>query len=153
MEIQEPVRVRRRWVQHHPFPPGSVFPLLCPVREAEWVEGWDPKLVISESGVAEPGCVFVTPADSGDAIWVTTLHDPEALRVEFVKVTPGETVGEIRIALEEDGAGGTRSAIEYAYTALGPGGEAFVRAFDEAAWAAFMRKWETALGRHLASTR
>src|SRR6266540_2991762 len=37
-----------------------VFPLLCPVREYEWFNGWKCTMVYSESGVAENNNVFYT---------------------------------------------------------------------------------------------
>jgi hypothetical protein len=33
-------------------PPDRVFPLLCPVRERDWLEGWEADMVYSASGVA-----------------------------------------------------------------------------------------------------
>ena len=41
--------------------PEKIFPLLCPVREMDWIPEWAPKLVISDSGVMEPGCIFIEP--------------------------------------------------------------------------------------------
>ena len=38
--------------------PEKVFPLLCPVREYEWVEPWRCDLVYTDSGVAELDCIF-----------------------------------------------------------------------------------------------
>ena len=54
------------------------FPLLCPVREAEWIDGWNPVLILTQSGFAEQDCVFVTDAKFHDAIWYITRHDPRA---------------------------------------------------------------------------
>ena len=52
MQITAPYRVRRTYRQHLVAPPDAVFPLLCPVRETEWVQGWDPTLVVTASGAA-----------------------------------------------------------------------------------------------------
>jgi hypothetical protein len=49
MKIVPPNRVERRYVQHLVAPPAQVMPLLCPVREADWIPGWDPLLVVSAS--------------------------------------------------------------------------------------------------------
>lgn len=38
----------------------KVFPLLCPVNEYEWFNGWKCTMVYSESGVAENNCIFYT---------------------------------------------------------------------------------------------
>ena len=76
MEIFQPVRVKRTYVQTLNAPPDSVFPLLCPVRETEWVNGWVPRLVITSSGYIEPDCVFVIPDKPQESIWVVTQWKP-----------------------------------------------------------------------------
>jgi hypothetical protein len=55
MKVMQPCRVTRTYLQKIQAPPEEVFPLLCPVRETEWVRGWDPIVVYSHSGLAEPG--------------------------------------------------------------------------------------------------
>ena len=91
MKIVPPNRAVRSYTQHLVGPPEAVFPLLCPVREADWIEGWDPLLVVSHSGVAEPDCVFTTAAAPADAIWYITRHEPEDGFVEMLKITPSVT--------------------------------------------------------------
>jgi hypothetical protein len=45
-----------------PTPPlPSGFPLLCPVREGDWASGLAYRLIHSDSGIAQKGCVFATP--------------------------------------------------------------------------------------------
>ncbi len=61
MRVEKPNRVSWCYTQHLDAPPELVFPLLCPVRETEWVIDWKPKVVFSESGLAEADCVFITP--------------------------------------------------------------------------------------------
>ena len=53
--------------------PGEVFPLLCPVREYEWIDVWQCEMIHSASGVAEAGAVFRTafPQDGPPDVWVT----------------------------------------------------------------------------------
>ncbi len=48
-------RVEHRCVQRNPAPPEQVFPLLCPVREADWVPDWRYRMIYSRTGVAEEG--------------------------------------------------------------------------------------------------
>ncbi len=55
MKISRPNRITRSYTQSLVAPPEKVMPLLCPVMEAEWIDGWDPVLVLSDSGVVEPG--------------------------------------------------------------------------------------------------
>ncbi len=63
--IRTPRRVRHGYRQAINATPDTVFPLLCPVREMDWLAGWRPHWVLSASGVAERHCVFQTPGDDG----------------------------------------------------------------------------------------
>ncbi len=77
-------------------PPSRVFPLLCPVREEEWIDGWTKdmyRLVHSDSGFNEQYCVFqehtLKPfllGEQGPTTWVTTSYEPKQFRLEFVLV-------------------------------------------------------------------
>lgn len=151
MEIRTPARVLRTWTQRYDAPPERVFPLLCPVREVEWVDGWSPLLVISECGIAERDCVFLTSGDPADSIWTVLRHEPEIGIVEFLKVTPGETVCRIEIRVRPDGEGCCACDVAYQHTALAPRGERTVADFTEEAWQTFMRGWQNSLAAHLAT--
>jgi hypothetical protein len=149
MEIRKPNRVTRSYVQRLAAPPARVFPLLCPVREADWIDGWDPLVVITESGVAEPGCVFITRAPPADAIWIVTRHEPAAA-VEMFKISPGVTACRLTIELEATAAG-CNAHVTYEHTSLGSDGDSFVRGFTEAHYEQFMRDWEARLNHYLAT--
>lgn len=58
--ITERTRVHFRQPQHVSAEPEAIFPLLCPVREFDWIPTWDCDLVYTGSGIAEEGCVFRT---------------------------------------------------------------------------------------------
>jgi hypothetical protein len=130
-----------------------VFPLLCPVREKDWVVGWDPATVYSDSGFAEKDCVFVTGEGGEESVWVVTVHDRERYVIEMVKISPGTTVGRIDISLERAGEYGTNARVRYMYTALGPEGERFVQAYSEEYYREFMSYWEKALNEYLLTAR
>ncbi|MFQ5572441.1 MAG: hypothetical protein ACE5G0_22430 [Rhodothermales bacterium] len=149
MNVMRPIRAKRTYTQQLNAPPGQVFPLLCPVREVEWVTDWNPLAVYSHSGVAETDCVFITRDSAAEAVWVITRHDPVNHVVEFVKITPGFTAVRISIVLEERLSGGTEAVISYMYTALSEEGEDIVNQFTEAAYETFMKTWETALNAYL----
>jgi hypothetical protein len=143
-------RATRSYLQSLEATPERVFPLLCPVREREWAVGWSCEVVYSRSGVAELGCVFTTRRDNEpERIWVITAHDPALGVVEFCTVTPGLHACRIHIALEPAGAGKTRARVVYEYTALSEAGNAFVDAFTEDEYRAFMRAWEDELNHFL----
>jgi len=71
-------------------PVGEVFPLLGPVRENDWIPGWESftTLIWSESGFAELGAVFQTaPGGSDPQTWVISEYIPNE-RVAFVRFSP-----------------------------------------------------------------
>ena len=115
--------------------PDQVFELLCPVREYDWVTGWATNAVISKSGVVEPDCMFVTPGDPADGIWVTTDHDANAHQLRMYKIVPGLAVTRLDIALCVGPSGtGTDATIAYEHTALSHDGRAFVDDHDAATY-------------------
>ena len=150
MNVIEPVRASRSYTQHLVGTVEEVFPLLCPVREADWIDGWNPSLVVSSSGVAEPDCVFVTSATPADAIWYVTRHEPQAGFVEMLKITPGLTACRLSIQLRAI-EGGSEADVTYCHTSLGPEGDAFVASFTEDYYRKFMQDWESRLNRYLGS--
>jgi hypothetical protein len=152
MEIRKPNRVVRVYSQRLAGSPAQVFPLLCPVREVDWIEGWDPIAVISESGSAEAGCVFVTSATPADAVWVITQHDPDAGVIEMLKLSPGVTVCRLRIELAATAAG-CDARISYEHTSLGAAGDAFVAGFTAEFYEQFIRDWEARLNHYLSTGR
>jgi hypothetical protein len=148
MKIILPNRVVRTYVQHLVAPPGAVMPLLCPVREADWIPGWDPLLVVSASGVVEPDCVFVTTADPVDAVWFVTRHEPGSGFVEMLKITPTVTACRLTIRLRATTTG-CDAEVTYAHTSLGPLGDDFVAAFTDDFYRGFMQDWESKLNHYL----
>jgi hypothetical protein len=107
-------------------PPADVFPLLCPVRERDWIPGWEADVLHSRSGLAELGCVFVTrPADGRRATFVVTRHEPP--RAIAFAIFHGDVVETLLIELApvEDG---TELVWSRAYTGLDPAGNDWVAA-------------------------
>lgn len=148
MQVSPPKRVTRTYTQRLSATPDRVFPLLCPVREADWIEGWDPTEVWSHSGVAEQDCVFITTSDDGDAIWYITRHEPAAGEVEMLKITPGVTACRLTIELTASDVG-TDAQVTYTHTSLGPAGDAFIARFTEEHYLQFMHDWEARLNHYL----
>lgn len=150
MKIARPNRVTRSYAQKLVAEPARVLPLLCPVREADWIPGWDPICVLSESGVAEQDCVFVTAGAPSDAIWFVTRHDAAAGVVEMVKITPGVTACKLTIVLRPAPAG-CEATVTYSHTSLGPAGDELVAGFTEEHYERFMRDWESRLNHYLST--
>jgi hypothetical protein len=149
MQVEQPCRVSRSFTQHLCAPSDTVFPLLCPVRETEWVNDWRPKMVITESGVAEPGCIFVTPGIPEDALWLMTVHDPVNHHLEIIKIIPGMVIGTITVAFSDDGDEACTADITYSYTALSEHGKRAIGEFTEEHFRGFMKTWEKELNHFL----
>lgn len=143
-------RVSHEHVQMNDALPEQVFPLLCPVREAEWVPGWQCRMIYSRSGFAEQGCVFATPNDDGsETIWMVIEYDPAALRIGYVWAHPGRLVAELRISLRAVPPDRAATLIRYTYTGLSAGGNAVVARYDAEWFKQKMRGWETAINHYL----
>jgi hypothetical protein len=143
-------RVTHEYTQTNAGPPEKVFPLLCPVREADWVPGWEHRLIYSQSGVAEYGCVFITPNEDGtDTTWLVTEYDPASFRIAFAWVNPGMVVAQIRIRLSRSLQDQTSAAISYAYTGLSPEGNREVGRYDQKWFQHKMQSWEAAINHYL----
>ncbi len=149
MRVEKPNRVSWSYTQHLEAPPERVFPLLCPVREMEWVNDWKPKTVITESGLAEAGCVFITPGIPEDALWLMTEHDVENHHLEIIKFIPGVVVGRITISLAPAGEAESSAEITYAYTALSDHGNRALEEFTREHFEGFMKSWEMELNHYL----
>src|SRR3989442_14867158 len=138
MYITRPNRVAHTYRQRLHAAPAKVFPLLCPVRETEWANGWLPEGVISSSGFAERDGIFITPDKPGPAIWYITRHEPETWLVEMLKILPGVTACRLEIQLGEDG-NGCFADITYSHTSLGTAGDEFVAKFTADHYQEFMQ--------------
>lgn len=148
MKIVKPNRATRTYTQRLIGEPAVVFPLLCPVRETDWIEGWDPALVISSSGVAEPDCVFTTAAQPDGAVWYITRHESASGFVEMVKITPQVTACRLTIQLRP-APEGCEADVTYSHTSLGPLGDELIASFTEESYRTFMRDWEARINHYL----
>ena len=87
-------------------PPERVFPLLCPVREYDWIPAWKCEIIYSKSGYAELGCVFTTDFKdhSGPETWVVCAYEMNRL-IGFVKTgTHSTTRYNVRLEPNQTGS-------------------------------------------------
>jgi hypothetical protein len=118
-----------RYAHTVPFPAGKVFPLLCPVREYDWIDGWQCEVVYTESGTAENNCIFVTEfPDSGRQVWNVSRYEPD-MRIEFVMIG-ADLASRLNIQLTESG-GETTLRWERIFTGLTPEGNRLAALHDE----------------------
>jgi hypothetical protein len=143
-------RVTHEYTQTNDAPPDRVFPLLCPVREADWVPGWQYKMIYSKSGVAEAGCVFTTANDDGtETTWLVTEYNPATFRIAFAWVNPGQVAAQIGISLNKNAQGTTTALIRYTYTGLSLAGNQEVERYDQNWFESKMQSWEAAINHYL----
>ncbi len=128
----------------------DVFPLLCPVREKDWLDGWKYRMIYSKSGYIEQDCVFATPYDySKESIWQVTQYNPSEYFITFIRFTPAETIVKINIQLEKSDTYNTKTHIRYQYTGLNIRQNSYIRESLENDFLESMRWWEKAINYYL----
>ncbi|WP_136809195.1 hypothetical protein [Desulfosediminicola flagellatus] len=128
--------------------PQEIFPLLCPVREYDWIPGWQCTLLYSKSGFAELGCVFKTDYDErfGDEIWVVSEYVPDT-KITFVRTGNLRTTRyEITLKTEE-----TLTTLNWMQeiTALNNEGDKAVLGYDENEYKTMMESLYQMLNHYL----
>jgi hypothetical protein len=147
----------RSYVQHITASPEAVFPLLCPVREGEWLEGWADRCEVlwSASGLAERGCVFRTVEPGGpETIWTVTEHDPDRGVVTFTRVTAGLAVSTLHVEVTPDGPGASAVALRYTVVPTSAAGVAYAEErYDRADLLDSIVWWERSMNHYLLTGR
>ena len=110
----------------------AVFPLLCPVRERDWVPGWEADIVYSESGVAEAGCVFRVHKHGQPTTWIVTRYEPDTYRIQFAIFHGDSHLEQLDVHLTPARTDRCRVHWGRTFTTLNPQGEAAMKAYDEA---------------------
>jgi len=152
MTTVEPQRVTRSYTMTLHAGVERVFPLLCPVREHEYLDDWNATILYSESGVAEEGCVFQTPNAGGPpTTWYIAGHDASAGKIVFVMFTPQSRVSRLEVRVRPDSAGATQATFTYTHTAITPAGRDFIAAFTKDAFLAKMGAFQRRLNDYLES--
>jgi hypothetical protein len=111
--------------------PHVVFPLLCPVREYDWIQPWRCEMLYTDSGMAELDCVFTTqfPDDGPVDTWVVSKYEPPAC-IEFVRINPLRSI-RYCIVLTPEPDGTTRAVWSQVTTGLNPEGNALVEGLTD----------------------
>jgi hypothetical protein len=145
----------KRVVFEHSFglnaPPADIFPLLCPVREYDWIEHWECAMVYSDSGVAEDNCIFLTHMWSDNEVWVVSRYEPENFAIEFVVTRFPNMVMKLDIRIEDGGAGRSKLHWRRTFTGLSEDGNAFIAEFSEEKQLEQLKVIEASLAHYLSS--
>ena len=145
-------RVSRRYRQTIHATPDQIFPLICPVLEAEWLEGWEYKMIYSSTNLAEEGAVFSTSNEGEeDTIWIITTHDATNHTVEFARVTPASRASILTVHIADRDERSSYVDITYTYTAIAEAGNQFIDAYTEEVFQKTMQWWEESMNHFLAT--
>ena len=125
---------------------------MCPVREADYLEGWKHNMIHSKSGLVELGCVFSTPNDQlEDTIWTVSQYDPKSFIIEFIRVTSGVELVTISIFMRPLDSTRAEALIRYVHTPLTEARETYLQTQHEGNFNADLNYWEAALNHYLAT--
>jgi hypothetical protein len=131
----------------------ELFPLLCPVREYEWIPDWRCRMIYSKTGVAEKDAVFTTvERPFGKLLWTCAVYEPPR-RIEYL-MTLG-SMASIRLELELTEEGG-RTALDWTmrFTASTPLFAALLRRkMSERAFAEMVRARDGQFAEYFAARR
>jgi hypothetical protein len=133
-------------VQNLVAPPEKVFPLLCPVRESEWLDGWECEAIHTRSGLAEQDCIFATtdPVSGERDIWLISRHRPP-LEIEFIRFDRRRII-RYTISLEQSADGNTIAHWRQVVTATDGGA---LEQISQEAFSAMVKVDEEALNHFL----
>ncbi len=139
-------RIKRTYRQTINGTSDKVFQLLCPVREAEWLDGWWYNMIYSESGLVEEGAVFSTRYDGeADTVWIVTKHDSKTYEVEFTRFTHNSRTCVLKIAVKSKDENRSYVDVSYRYTGITPAGNDFIDNFTEEAFLEAVIFWEKSM--------
>lgn len=129
--------------------PDDIFPLLCPVREYDWIQPWQCEMVYSDSGKAELDCIFKTnfPEDGPEDTWVVSRYEPPKY-IEFVRIN---SIRSIRYSIEiiqQDGES-SHAVWKQVITGLNTEGDNFVNNYRDEAYYEEMRILQNMLNHFL----
>ena len=132
MSSFEAKRIVKEYTQAVSASASEVFPLLCPVREYDWIDGWKSEIIYSESGVAENNCIFRSHlSERGEELWVVSRYDPDNFAIEFTTFNRIGLVMKLDISVEDHGTEGTVVRFRHTFTGLNEQGNLFVADYTD----------------------
>jgi hypothetical protein len=103
-------------------PLSRVAPLFGPEGERCWAgKHWDPQFLYPQPAKDAQGSVFTVQHGPHNSIWVTTVFDLAAGRMQYVAVIPAAVISVIDVRLTAVDGAHTAVEVTYARTALSAG--------------------------------
>ncbi len=134
--------------------PERVFPLLCPIRESEWLDGWSARVLHAESGVAEEDGVFATDhaGEEDPTIWVVTKRDESTGEIEMVYFARGLQVVHLTLRVVKAGGAASKVHVRYVRTGLSEeGNRTIAESTTPTRFGESMKHWEASMNHYLAT--
>jgi len=101
--------------------PKKIFPLLCPIQEYKWIDGWKCEMVYSQSGGIEKHCIFYEEKTGpilfnheAPTYWLVSQYEPLDFRLQFIHHTVGMFVSQMDLTVEELSDG--ESSVNWSFT-------------------------------------
>jgi hypothetical protein len=102
-------------------PLAQAAPLFGPKGERSWAgEHWNPEFLYPQPGRDIQGAVFTVQHGPYKSVWVNTVFDLAAGKMQYVSFIPGHIVSTIDVRLTSTAPSTTRVEVTYTRTALDP---------------------------------
>ena len=126
----EGTRIQHDFSIEYDYSPEQLFPLMCPVREYDWMSSWKGTIVYTESGYAEKYVVFYHkvpfPLHNKKAYWTATQYDPDRF-LQWCITVPDLCIVVIDGKLNPLPGGRTRIDYQYRITGLSKTGNKAIK--------------------------
>ncbi|MFT3781797.1 MAG: hypothetical protein QM790_07240 [Nibricoccus sp.] len=135
-----------------PATPERIFPLLCPVREYDWIPWWRAELIHSKSGFAEENCIFRTHVGPPAGLtWVCTRFEPNQA-IDYTCFAPDKLIVRLKILLVPI-ANTTQIVWTRDWLSLGAAGDAVIEQWSATEYRAIMAQHEKDMEHYLRTGR
>jgi hypothetical protein len=111
-----------------PLPYAQAAPLFGAWAEQKWAADWHPRFLYPSPPADQEGAIFQVEHGSHSSIWMTTIFDLPAGRIQYVYVLDQLLITRIDITLAPQSADKTSVSVTYERTALDPSANARVLA-------------------------
>jgi len=114
-----PVQVKNSFSFKVQAPLREIAPLFGPEGERCWAgKHWNPVFVWPQPAKDTPGAVFTVQHGEHTSVWVNTVFDLAAGRMQYVAMIPGAMTFTVDVRLTAEGASVTKVEVTYTRTAL-----------------------------------
>jgi hypothetical protein len=131
-------------------PMKKVSPLFAPEAERSWAGGhWNPVFAHPQPGRDIEGAVFITRHGPFTTVWVNTIFNVEAGRMQYVAFIADKLVTTVDVQVTAPAPNRTAVRVTYTRTSLDPAANAQVQSLgeqDRAAGPEWQQGIETVLG-------